>query len=587
MAPKIRHIATRFALILAVAAVLPLVAYGIASIWSLERGTRATVVTGNLNVAVRAADEIRRYIITNAEILKTLAADLQDTGLQPWQQDRILKNYVLQFREFHEITLFDEGGAPIATSRVGRPRVAILEHPAVTIGGVAMSPMRVDEDLLPTSTFAIHLMRLNQPAGWLVAELSLEQMWRMVDEIRIGSHGFALVVAPDGRLIAHGDPDKKTLIAQSRNLVGHHPLVSAGVSTARSGSEYQEYVDDEGRTELAVAAPIAELGWALIVEQPTAEAYAGARQLRRQLLIAIFLALLVMVAIGWLFGRRFIAPIFALQRATQAVADGRLETRVTIESADEFGKLGEAFNTMANRLIELQENVKRQERHAMFGRIVGGLFHDLSHPLQIVASNTGILLRDPDPEQREHANKVIQQEVGTLRRLVDDLRNVQKPKPLERFGIDVNRAIAEVADSLRAESERTGVALETRLAPAPLVISGDWFALRRAYRNLVANAIEATPRGGRVSVNTQRDGDTVEVGVSDTGCGIAPERLSAIFDDFVTTKKKGLGLGLVITKQIVEQLDGSIAVQSELGRGTSFTLRFPARDDLAAKQAAS
>ena len=83
-----------------------------------------------------------------------------------------------------------------------------------------MSPIRVDEDLLPTSVFAIHLTRLNQPAGWLVGEFSLEEMWRMVDRIRIGEHGFALVVAPDGALIAHGDPDKKALVAQARNMSG-------------------------------------------------------------------------------------------------------------------------------------------------------------------------------------------------------------------------------------------------------------------------------------------------------------------------------------------------------------------------------
>jgi nitrogen fixation/metabolism regulation signal transduction histidine kinase len=86
---KIRHIATRFALLLGVAAVLPLVAYGIVSILSLQRGTRESVVNGNQNVAVRAAEEIRRYVVSNAELLKALAADLQDTGLDQRQQDQI------------------------------------------------------------------------------------------------------------------------------------------------------------------------------------------------------------------------------------------------------------------------------------------------------------------------------------------------------------------------------------------------------------------------------------------------------------------------------------------------------------------
>src|SRR5438093_13453840 len=110
MAIRIRYIAVRFALLLTIAAIVPLLAYGVISVKSLQRSTRDSIVAGNENVATRAAEEIRRYVSTNAEILKAVAADLQNTGLQPWQQDRILKNYVLQFREFREITLFDEAG---------------------------------------------------------------------------------------------------------------------------------------------------------------------------------------------------------------------------------------------------------------------------------------------------------------------------------------------------------------------------------------------------------------------------------------------------------------------------------------------
>ena len=123
-----------------------------------------------------------------------------------------------------------------------------------------MSPIRVDEDLLPTATFAIRLTRLNQPAGWLVGEFCLEEMWRMVDRIRIGEHGYAMVIAPDGELIAHGDPDKKALVAQARNMTAHplvarHPrpdATSAGVARIHRRRRPQN---------LGVAARIPALGW--------------------------------------------------------------------------------------------------------------------------------------------------------------------------------------------------------------------------------------------------------------------------------------------------------------------------------------
>ena len=585
---KIKHISTRFALLLAVAAVVPLLLYGFVSILSLQRGTHDSIVTGNLNVATRAAEEIRRYVSTNAELLKALSADLQNTGLQQWQQDRILKNYVLQFREFREITLFDEAGALIATSRVGAPRVQVPKTTPLMLSGVAMSPIRVDADQLPTTTFAIHLARLGEAAGWLVGEFALEEMWRMVDQIRIGTHGFAMVVAPDGQLLAHGDPNKKALVAQMRNVLDH-PLVSAVRAAPRDDAPVsREYVNEDGNGELGVAARIATLDWTVIVEQPTIEAYANAAALQRQLVVAILVVLLGMISLGYFFGRGFIRPILTLKRATRDVAAGQLQTRVDIRTGDEFSDLGDSFNTMADRLVQLQEDVKRQERQAMFGRIAAGLVHDLSHPIQNIGNSARLLMRDDeDPESREMFRLTIDRELATLKRFLDDLRNVVKPQPVERFAMDVNGSVAEIVEAMRAEGERTGVAIETSYGGGPLVIEGDRFALGRVYRNLITNAIQATAPGGRVSVTTGRAGDRVEIRVSDTGTGIPPERLSAIFEDFMTTKRRGLGLGLAISKRIVEQLDGTIEVESEVGQGTAFTLRFPARDDLSAQEAAS
>ena len=129
----------------------------------------------------RAAEEIRRYVSGHAEILRALASQLQNTGLEQWQQTTILRNYVLQFREFRELTLFDENRGVVASSRVGAPRVSVPADTPIMFDRVAMAPLRVDDDLLPTSVFAVPLMRLNQPSGWLVGELNLEEMWRVVD----------------------------------------------------------------------------------------------------------------------------------------------------------------------------------------------------------------------------------------------------------------------------------------------------------------------------------------------------------------------------------------------------------------------
>ena len=124
-------------------------------------------------------------------------------------------------------------------------------------------------------------------------------------------------------------------------------------------------------------------------------------------------------------------------------------------------------------------------------------------------------------------------------------------------------------------AENAGLTIETELVFGPLFIEGDLFALNRVYRNLIINALQATPPRGRILVAHAAQDDHAIIEVADTGCGIPTERLDTIFDDFVTTKRRGLGLGLAISKKIVEQLGGTIAVTSEVGVGSTFTLRFP------------
>ena len=289
-----------------------------------------------------------------------------------------------------------------------------------------------------------------------------------------------------------------------------------------------------------------------------------------------------MVARRLLFGRRVHrADLHAEARHPGASPRGKLETRVDIRTGDEFGELGDAFNTMADRLVELQENVKRQERQAMFGRIAAGLVHDLSHPIQNIGNSARLLSRDDlDAESRE---------------IVPADHRARARHPQAVHGRPAQHRQAEADRAVRDGRQRVGRG--DRRSDA-----GRRRAHRRRGRGRYADgplddrrrSIRARPRlpqpdhqrdsGDRGRRHgDDHDGARRRPGrrsrVTDTGSGIPPERLAAIFDDFVTTKRRGLGLGLAISKRIVEQLDGTITVESEVGRGTAFTLRFPARDD--------
>jgi signal transduction histidine kinase len=283
-----------------------------------------------------------------------------------------------------------------------------------------------------------------------------------------------------------------------------------------------------------------------------------------------------MLVVGYFWGRSFINPILALTRGTRALAAGRLDERVAVQTNDELGQLGDAFNNMADRLVELQENVRKTERQAVFGRVAVGLVHDLSHPIQNIGNSCKLIVKMfDDIEYRETFRRTVEREFEQVKRVLEDLRNLAKPKPLDKFPLDVNKALHGLAESMLAGAESSGIALETEFVFGPLWIEGDLYALNRVHRNLLTNAFQATPPRGRVVIRTMRSNDQAIIEIADTGNGIPAERLNTIFDDYYTTKKQGLGLGLALSKKLVEQLGGTISVTSQVNVGTTFTLAFP------------
>jgi signal transduction histidine kinase len=582
----LNRITSRFVLLIATAAVLPLVVYGAVSVNSLRSGTRGSVIDGNRKVAEQVAAQVELYIRSSTRVLQSIGTELNAVALTPWQQERILKDYVIQFQEFREITVFDAARRPLVTSALRTTRLAVPDAAAQRPDRPYLSPIRVDDDLLPTTTIAVAIPQLEGPPRWILGEIALEELWRTVDRIRIGASGYALVIGEDFRMIAHGNPDEKRDIAandQKRN--------GEDVAFARQfrngGSPSTEYPDRNQQPVIAVAAAMKDPEWTVIVEQSQAEALATARGIERQLFAAILLALAGTIILGWMWGRSFIQRIFALTRVTRAIAEGKLETRVAMTGQDEIRELGDAFNSMADRLVELQENIRKQERQVMFGRIAAGLVHDLSHPIQNIGNSCKLILKMwEDAEYRDTFRRMVEREMQVVKRVLEDLQNIAKPIPLERFPIELNRSVGEAIESMQALAETAGVSLRAELSSEPLYVEGDLFALGRVYRNLVVNAIQATAPGGLVVAAVEGHDDRVQIRVYDTGCGIPADRLQAVFEDFVTTKRRGLGLGLAITRKIVEQLGGRISVASEVGKGTTFVIDFPRTEARPMAQAA-
>ena len=561
-------ITRRMALLVTTAALVPLLIFGIVAGWSLRETTRASVRDSHAAIATRAAEAIGLYMMSSEQLVRSAVSDLIGTGLTRAQQARVLLNHVTLTGEITSLTLFDGDGRPVATSELTAAAPAPLVRRPTS--NQAVVQVDLDEDQLPRASMTL---RLDQPmAPYLVAELQLEALWRLVDRMEVGMSGRAFLVDDMGRIIADGRHKGKSRIARGGRIDGH-PL--AAPTTTETDAEYTRA---DGVEVLAVAtAPIPTIGWRVIVEQPTADAFAPARRLERQLLLFVTLALLANIAIGIAFGRSLLRPISDLLDGIKAIGEGRLARRVQIARDDEFRLLGDAFNAMADKLGELQQSAIRQERQAMFGRIAAGLVHDLSHPIQNINNNCKLVLQmHDDAEYRATFAKLVKREFSTIQRTFEDLRNLARPIPLEKFPVDAGKLMLDVVERMQAQASVAGVRVSAGAVPlVPLYIEGDLFALGRVLRNLVLNALQATPPGGRVWIEVTGDHETVQVHVCDTGCGIPADRIHAIFEDFVTTKRRGLGLGLAISRKIVEQLGGTITVTSTVGEGSQFTLAFP------------
>lgn len=570
------RIATRLTLLLIGASLIPLTLFGTLSLWQLRKATRFSVATGNANVSRRAAEEVEQYLFHALTLMESLAENINHADLKDWQKERILRNYVNRFDQFRLLTLRDLQGGERSTTRAAPQPMTPLEEQAFTKargGGSFLSSVYLKEDLTPAMLAAFPVRRLAEVQEVLLAELNLLHMWMLVDSLKIGEKGVLHVIDREGKLLATGDGRRKQEVFQQRRFEPYSGLDRiAGPQGAITRNALGEKV-------LAVGVRLKEpLSWWIVVEQPTSEAFALVPKMTL-LLASLMIVILGMAFTAGFYGgkKNLVDPIESLSRATEELARGNLDYRVTLATGDEFEQLAAAFNTMSRDLKKMQEKLVLEERHALFGRIASGLAHDLKHPVQAIETASHLMeqLYD-DPEFRQTFQQTVKREFEKINRFLEDLHRLTHEIPFRPIPLRASRIVEEAVDTFRLEAERRNIRILTQLGETDDAwVYGDPHSLNRVFCNLIANALEAMEGGGDLRIRTAANGASLHFILQDTGAGIPRERLATLFDDFVTTKRKGLGLGLALVKKIVGQHRGEIKVASEPGRGTTMTLTFP------------
>ncbi len=365
---------------------------------------------------------------------------------------------------------------------------------------------------------------------------------------------------------------------ESQNL-----LAGAHFNRNPEGNLQGSFTDAGGRTWLFVAlpwpAPPASEMLVFAAPQPRGAALAWAREhMLVPLLWAGLAALAISILLALLVSRSVAAPLRRVTSAAEAIARGKTSTRAPVSGPAEVQSLARSFNTMADQVEATQQSQRD---------FVANVSHELKTPLTSIQGFSQALLDGTasTPETTARAARVIHEEAERMRRMVDELLVLARfdagQVVMARDPVELSPLLRECIEKLAPQAQAAAVALKLD-APDRLFVTGDADRLAQVFANLLDNGVAHTPTGGEVTLAARRvdEEHAVKVTVTDTGEGIPAEALPRIFERFYQVDKarkrsRGAGLGLAITKEIVEAHGGILTAESVVGLGSKFTVRLP------------
>ncbi|MEM1270718.1 MAG: ATP-binding protein, partial [Bacteroidota bacterium] len=304
---------------------------------------------------------------------------------------------------------------------------------------------------------------------------------------------------------------------------------------------------------------------------------------------ALLLLLLVVLGTATVLANALSGPLMRLRGSMKRLGKGEYTGTLPVESRDEIGELTEAFNEMQGQLAESRRQLAQQERELAWREMARQVAHEIKNPLTPMKLSIQHLQRaypavsgDGGVGERGEAGrfdglfqritKTLIEQIDTLARIANEFSTFARLPRRMVEPLDLNEVIGE-AIALQAGEAHVDIVPE--LASEPLVVEGDKEELRRAFINLIKNALQAMPAGGTVTVRTRLEGETAHAEVEDTGTGIPEEVRGKIFQPNFSTKTSGMGLGLALVKKTVDAMNGEIGFSTEEGRGTTFWMHFP------------
>lgn len=315
------------------------------------------------------------------------------------------------------------------------------------------------------------------------------------------------------------------------------------------------------------------------LERNTKDTLKKVSNIKRIIFFIMFVMPFGVAFLVYVLVKGFTTPMQSLLYATRRLKEGDLDYRIK-GLKYEFGELAESFNEMAHSLKEQMYQMQQIEQIKVCGELATGLAHEIKNPLAGIKLSMEILVNDPSisPENKDVLIKVIS-EIKRIELLLKELLSLAKPPKLNFEEVNIHDVLESAL--LFSSKEPTfkksvgNIKIERRYEDIPK-ITADPMQLQQVFMNLILNAIDEMPEGGTIFINTSYNKDnTVNIEISDTGKGIDEGIMDSIFKPFFTTKPRGTGLGLAVTKKIVEQHGGTISVRNNPEGGATFTVLLP------------
>lgn len=592
----------------------------------------------NSNTALLAADPGSYLAVDEAQRESRGELDGEPESVRRLMRDTQVQqfdNWVLAKRDYDLLMLVSADGRYVVSNTVGRSGLGLSEDVLAGLQARDFSqevwfeaarngqPFRVDQhrsDLLPPRHPDVahpenYHIAFSAPVYWpeddaqpersgqfLGALYVLVNWTRIQEEVEspVLKSYFQGLVGPDEFSSAYGwiwASDADTILAhRDPSLYGESISTSPRIrlpqmSAAARESDWGLYPEYEfaGRRKNAAfkhthAVTADGFGWIVGVGIDNDDIFEGVRELRAQLFQVTALVLLVSVLWTMLVARRTTAPVVELREQVLRVAGGDLEARNAVRSRDELGELGRELNRMTDEIRDSREKLVRAEKDAAWREMARQVAHDIKNPLTPIQVSAELCKRAHDEKSPEFERifertiAITLRQVAHLREVAGDFHALTGVRKSALVRVDVGAMLGEVLELYRALALESGVEIDAQLDSA--LVLADKAALRRVLQNLVSNAFEAMPKGGRLQASVQREEGLVRIALQDSGEGLSAEAQARLFEPYFTTRSKGTGLGLAIARRVLEDLGGSIELRnSESGSGVLVRLRLPLAED--------